>query len=918
MSAPSARGRGRARGRGAPKPAQEGEEPARPGPGPAAAQVVLPPAPVPVVAAQPAAAGPGRTGALVRPGGDAQSLQADLEAQAASAAAIGDRGRASYHQEPQQGQGEPSDADVAAAQRGMANVKLEGGATRSGLQTKRRGALLFIAEPHTKPAHITEKRGTAGDPVRLVSNLYKLNRTTNFHLYQYHVYFNPEVPSKGMRRSMLKEHTDILGSIYMFDGMILFLPIRLENEATEVFSVRKTDESRIMITIKFTNEIPPTDPTCLQLYNIIFKRILTQNKMRAIGRNYYNPEDAVKIPQHKLEVWPGFVTSILQFETSTMLIADVSHKILHGQTALDAMYELFQRIKGDAFKELCGKKLIGQIVLTRYNNKTYRVDDIDWGSNPLSKFKKSNEMEISYVEYYKQAYNIELQDLKQPLLLSMPKAKDKRRGQEGPLCILPELCSLTGLADEVRADFGIMKDLAVHTRIGPGDRVKRLEKFIADINNNPVSAKEMRDWNLEFAKNLLTMNGRRLPTEKIFQSRPEMAYTYNKDTADWSREMRGQQLINPAHLDNWLMVFNHKDQAAASDLFMTLQKVCPPMGMKIMKPKLLTINDDTTASFVKALKENITEEVCMVLVVLPSNRKDRYDAIKTICCVDQAVPSQVVLARTLSKKQMLMSVATKIAIQLNVKMGGEVWGVEIPIRNMMVIGIDTYHDSAKKGRSVGAFIASMNNNLTRYYSRCAFQSTHEELQNALKVCMQGALRNYHQINGALPEKIIVYRDGVGDGQLEAVHKHEINQLTDCFKAVGNNYAPKIAVIVVKKRINSRFFAIDQRNQLGNPPPGTIIDTEATRPEWYDFFLVSQSVRQGTVSPTHYNVIHDSTGYKPDHLQRLSYKLCHLYYNWPGTIRVPAPCQYAHKMAFLVGQSLHKDPSLVLANKLFFL
>lgn len=43
------------------------------------------------------------------------------------------------------------------------------------------------------------------------------------------------------------------------------------------------------------------------------------------------------------------------------------------------------------------------------------------------------------------------------------------------------------------------------------------------------------------------------------------------------------------------------------------------------------------------------------------------------------VPSQVVVGRTLSKKQMLMSVATKIAIQLNCKLGGEVWHLEIPV-----------------------------------------------------------------------------------------------------------------------------------------------------------------------------------------------------------------------------------------------
>ena len=71
------------------------------------------------------------------------------------------------------------------------------------------------------------------------------------------------------------------------------------------------------------------------------------------------------------------------------------------------------------------------------------------------------------------------------------------------------------------------------------------------------------------------------------------------------------------------------------------------------------------------------------------------------------------------------------------------------------------------------------------------------------------------------------------------------------------------------------------------------------PRRYDFFLVSQSVRQGTVNPTSYNIIKDTSGLKPKHIQMLTYKLTHLYYNWPGTVRVPAPCQYAHKLAFLV-------------------
>ena len=68
-----------------------------------------------------------------------------------------------------------------------------------------------------------------------------------------------------------------------------------------------------------------------------------------------------------------------------------------------------------------------------------------------------------------------------------------------------------------------------------------------------------------------------------------------------------------------------------------------------------------------------------VIVVLPTNRKDRYDSIKKMCCLDNPVPSQCILGRTLSKKQTMMSVTTKVAMQLNCKLGGELWALEVPV-----------------------------------------------------------------------------------------------------------------------------------------------------------------------------------------------------------------------------------------------
>lgn len=134
-------------------------------------------------------------------------------------------------------------------------------------------------------------------------------------------------------------------------------------------------------------------------------------------------------------------------------------------------------------------------------------------------------------------------------------------------------------------------------------------------------------------------------------------------------------------------------------------------------------------------------------------------------------------------------------------------------------------------------------------------------------CLQAALRQYYNVNGAAPAKIIIYRDGVGDGQLDTVIQHEVPQLFETFKSVGTDYKPQVAFVIVKKRLNTRFFRTHNGQQHSNPPPGTVVDTEVTRPEWYDFFLVSQSVRQGTVAPTHYNVIYDTTGLKVDHMQK---------------------------------------------------
>jgi len=44
----------------------------------------------------------------------------------------------------------------------------------------------------------------------------------------------------------------------------------------------------------------------------------------------------------------------------------------------------------------------------------------------------------------------------------------------------------------------------------------------------------------------------------------------------------------------------------------------------------------------------------------------------------------------------------------------------------------------------------------------------KEIIDGLGRCMVDALKYYFKVNGFLPERIIIYRDGVGDGMLQLV------------------------------------------------------------------------------------------------------------------------------------------------------
>ncbi|XP_043293228.1 piwi-like protein 3 [Cervus elaphus] len=773
----------------------------------------------------------------------------------------------------------------------------------------------FVVNTRQNLVHVREStKGTQGSPVMLFSNHVRLKSCSQKHLYKYNVIYTPDIEDGRKREALLSELEKLLGNRCIYDGKSLLLPHSLGEMKKEVVSKLKNEP--VTITFELSRELQSTSPDCLRYYNILFRKMLEKMDLNQIGRNYYNKNKKTEFNEYRLEIWPGYVTSILPYEIGLTLCADVSHKLLRMETAYDLISHTREKARGEDAKEKILRELVGSSVLTKYNNRTYRVDDIIWEMSPSSTFTKSDGSEISFVDYYKERYGTVVTTLNQPLLITKGKWKKSRQDtSHQPIMLVPELCHLTGLTDDMRKDYRMMRDLSTHTRMDPDRRQHKLLTFMDALRKNNTVQKELRDWNLELEGGFLSFSGRTLQDVRIHQGRR----MFDNHKADWSKNTREVPLLRAMSLDHWLIVYTKGNYETALTLQQNLQKVTPKMGITVRNAKLLEAAD-TVQSYIRTLEKHASQKTQMVLCLLPTDNKEIYDGIKRYLCINYPIPSQCVLKRTLDRPKTPVTIATKIALQMNCKLGGALWKVDIGLQNAMFIGIDCFHDIERRRKSVAGFVASIDPDLTRWFSQCIIQQSGQELVKGLTTCLYTALKLWYEQNSSLPHSIIVYRDGVGDGQLQALIDQEVKQMESYLEKAYRGQKVRLTFIVVKKRINTRFFIGKDGGRLNNPSPGTVIDLKVTRTEWYDFFIVSQSVREGTgtVTPTHYNVIHDTLYLSPDAVQGLTYKLCHMYYNFPGIIRVPAPCHYAHKLAYLVGQSLQQQPHESLSKYLFYL
>ncbi|CAG9813111.1 unnamed protein product [Phaedon cochleariae] len=598
---------------------------------------------------------------------------------------------------------------------------------------------------HTRPPNFN-KQGSSGTPIQLIANYFTLLQAGKWGLNQYRVDFNPDIDHTGRRKGMFRNLMQGVQGVtgYLFDGTVMYTPQRLNPDPLERVVETEAGE-QVRITVRLVGDVAWGDHHYIQLFNIIIRKCLAFMQLQMVGRDYFDPNSKIAIPEYKLELWPGYYTSMRQHEQNILMNADVAFKVMRTDNVYDMLLECRSGNPRAEFQS----KIIGSVVLTYYNNKTYRIDDVEFGITPESTFPMRDGTQISFIEYYRTKQNINIQVRSQPMLVSRSSQREIRAGMPETVLLVPELCKLTGLTDRQRENFQLMRAMADHTRIGPTKRMEKLNEFSMRMRRSPEALAEVRKWDLDLADRLVRFQGRVLPQETIVGGN-NAKYPAGPQ-ADWTRELRALPMFVAGQIPRFAVVCPVKLKGACQDFVQCLQKSARGMRWDIGAPRIFDINDDRSHSYLECIENLISKNnPSMIMCVVPNNSADRYSAIKKKCCVDRGVPTQVILAKNLTSKG-VMSIATKVAIQLNCKVGGAPWTVMMPLTHLMIVGYDVCRDTVNKGKSFAAMVASMDKQMTRFFNSVAEHKMDEELSENFASFLLLACHKYKEIHGQFPD-----------------------------------------------------------------------------------------------------------------------------------------------------------------------
>jgi len=758
----------------------------------------------------------------------------------------------------------------------------------------------------SKPSIDIKKMKYIEQSKNVYANLYQIKLSKELSVFQYPYSVSPNIaPGDSRIRSFLfkscnKELKNTYGECLISGDSLYSLKKLLEVKAFKANIYLKGQRDEYILTFeksvnerKIKNEEVQKDQLSKQIIELLVKDILHSNPKLDFYKGFFvlsTSKKTIETNGVSINFYPGFTTSFVETDRGNFLNVTLKNKIIQSETVYD--YLVYYGYKDKEEQNNIKERLVGREFKVSYAKRHYFIDDILFDRNPDTQTFSFKGKNYKLIDYFKDEYKIVIHNPKQPIIVVRNKAKD---GQVNNSYFVPELCYLSGLEDEETKNGLFMKELATLTKLEPNERIKKTNEFIKLLedpskdSNHPekLSAKEKSD-----------LYGIKVePLNELFT-----AY-YMKDTklvggsnTQVSSRDKTFKVLKKSDLTNWLCFYEENNYNDAENLYNTLSKASKAYGLKIPEPEWVEMKNKSSAKkWIDTADEYFSEDkhdYSFALFLLGKN-DSIYAQLKKHSLCRNGYVSQVVKARSIQKKGGLMSVCSKILLQINAKLGGisykAVIDKEINDRKLMVIGVDSSHI---KGKRTGvAMVATINDSFTDFYNKEEIikEENKEQLQFCISSFIEQAIVAYNKKNKNAPKGIVIYRQGVSLQQKEFL-KTEIQQIDSVCKTKNILYY----YILVNTKTTFKFFEKSNKG-YSNPGSGLLVIDGVTNRNYFEFYIQPQEVTQGSATPTCFHVAYGNLNF-PEMIPKFTYDLCHIYSNWQGTIRIPNVIKAAEKLS----------------------
>lgn len=666
----------------------------------------------------------------------------------------------------------------------------------------------------------------------------------------------------------------------------------------------------------------------IQALDVILRH-LPSLQLQPVGRSFFSqPRDPFHLGAGR-EVWSGYYQSVRPaMGWKLMLNVDTAATAFYTQQSVfDFMCINLRRIHpGDAAKPLSkfdrdefknrelndferkqfSREIKGlRIVVTHLSYpRKYRVVDLTRLSARAQTFPLEDGSMCSVEDYFKRTYpNSHITHPKLPCL---------QVGQKSRHTYLPiDVCDLVkGQRCVKKLSEAQTANMIRHTAKPAWQRERTINDTVrgAHFDKDDIA----RGFGINVDNRMVQLESRVLDPPTLHYSSGERV-TPQQGKGAW--DMRnGTKFREGCTVSNWVVVVcsSQCNRGTCMDFINKLVKMSDEMGMT-MSPnpyiEWLRPKQSVESGFQRVIKSSNNLDLIVAII-----DKFHYNEVKRLGdSVDgMAVATQCVLSKTVEKKCNPATLGN-ICLKINARLDGKNSIIDLSSRPqviqgmpVIIFGADVTHPRSEDttSPSIASVVASVDLEGSKYRALHRNQKHRQEIIADLREMTKDHLIQFRGCTRQKPAKIIFYRDGVSEGQFDAVRQEEVAALQGaCLDLQPNgSYQPKITFIVVQKRHHTRFFPVKKEKEDpligrgGNVPPGTTVDTVITHPTQHDFYLCSHAAIQGTSRPCHYHILWDDSDFNADEIQLLSYQLCHVFWRCNRSVSYPAPTYYAHRDA----------------------